>query len=56
MGDADYIYAFQQVIMPIAYEFAPDIVLGELVEALASRLASDIFLCSLRWLRRRRGR
>lgn len=29
MGDADYIYAFQQVIMPIAYEFAPDIVLGE---------------------------
>ena len=28
MGDADYIYAFQQVIMPIAYEFAPDMVLG----------------------------
>ena len=30
MGDADYIYAFQQVIMPIAYEFAPDFVIGEL--------------------------
>ena len=29
MGDADYIYAFQQIVMPIAYEFAPDIVLGE---------------------------
>ena len=29
MGDADYVYAFQQVVMPIAYEFAPDIVLGE---------------------------
>ncbi|GAA5829321.1 hypothetical protein JCM5353_004040 [Sporobolomyces roseus] len=27
MGDADYIYAFQQIVMPIAYEFAPDIVL-----------------------------
>ncbi|KAM0791687.1 hypothetical protein ACM66B_003961 [Microbotryomycetes sp. NB124-2] len=27
MGDADYIYAFQRVIMPIAYEFNPDIVL-----------------------------
>ncbi|SCV73395.1 BQ2448_7321 [Microbotryum intermedium] len=27
MGDADYIYAFQQIIMPIAYEFAPDFVL-----------------------------
>lgn len=29
MGDADYVYAFQQVVMPIAYEFAPDVVLGE---------------------------
>lgn len=28
MGDADYIYAFQQVVMPIAYEFAPDFVIG----------------------------
>ncbi|KAK4050595.1 Histone deacetylase hda1 [Microbotryomycetes sp. JL201] len=27
MSDADYIYAFQRVIMPIAYEFNPDIVL-----------------------------
>ncbi|GAA6064520.1 hypothetical protein JCM10212_004771 [Sporobolomyces blumeae] len=27
MGDADYIYAFQQIVMPIAYEFVPDIVL-----------------------------
>lgn len=27
MGDADYIYAFQQVVMPIAYEFAPDFVI-----------------------------
>jgi histone deacetylase 6 len=26
MGDADYIYAFQQVVMPIATEFDPDLV------------------------------
>ncbi|KAK2763229.1 Histone deacetylase hda1 [Arachnomyces sp. PD_36] len=27
MGDGDYMYAFQQVIMPIAYEFDPDLVI-----------------------------
>ena len=27
MGDADYIYAFQQVVMPIATEFDPDLVI-----------------------------
>ncbi|KAI5476584.1 hypothetical protein MNV49_007471 [Pseudohyphozyma bogoriensis] len=27
MTDADYIYAFQQVVMPIAYEFDPDFVI-----------------------------
>ena len=27
MGDADYIYAFQQVLMPIAIEFDPDLVI-----------------------------
>ncbi|KAI5300087.1 Histone deacetylase hda1 [Ascosphaera atra] len=27
MGDGDYLYAFQQVIMPIAYEFDPDLVI-----------------------------
>jgi acetoin utilization deacetylase AcuC-like enzyme len=26
--DDDYIYAFQHVLMPLAYEFQPDIVLG----------------------------
>jgi histone deacetylase 6 len=28
-NDVDYIYAFQHVVMPIAYEFDPDFVLGE---------------------------
>ncbi|BGP49310.1 Histone deacetylase hda1 [Rhodotorula kratochvilovae] len=27
MGDADYLYAFQRIVMPIAYEFAPDLVI-----------------------------
>lgn len=27
MGDADYIYAFQQIVMPIAVEFDPDLVI-----------------------------
>lgn len=27
MGDADYVYAFQQVVMPIATEFNPDLVI-----------------------------
>ena len=28
MGDGDYMYAFQQVVMPIATEFDPDLVIG----------------------------
>lgn len=28
MGDAEYLDAFQRVIMPIAQEFNPDIVIG----------------------------
>ena len=27
MGDADYIYAFQQIVMPVATEFNPDLVI-----------------------------
>ena len=28
MGDAEYIYAFQKVVMPIAMEFAPELVIS----------------------------
>lgn len=28
MGDGDYMYAFQQVVMPIAQEFDPDLVIS----------------------------
>ncbi|KAL8844126.1 MAG: hypothetical protein Q9176_001532 [Flavoplaca citrina] len=27
MGDSDYLYAFQQVVMPVAYDFNPDLVI-----------------------------
>lgn len=29
MGDADYMYAFQHIVMPVAFDFAPDLVLGK---------------------------
>jgi histone deacetylase 6 len=28
MTDADYIYAFREIVLPIAMEFNPDIVIG----------------------------
>lgn len=31
MGDADYMLAFQHVVMPVAYEFDPDLVISELL-------------------------
>lgn len=40
-NDADYLYAFQKIVMPICYEFAPELVLGEspLIERRWFRLA-----------------
>lgn len=29
MTDADYIYSFIRIVMPIAYEFAPELVISE---------------------------
>lgn len=37
MGDAEYIYAFQKVIMPIAMEFAPELVISRLLILLITR-------------------
>ena len=31
MGDGDYLFAFQQVVMPIAQEFNPDLVISMLL-------------------------
>ncbi len=29
MGDADYLHAFQKIVMPIAMEFAPELVMSK---------------------------
>ena len=29
MGDADYILAFQKIVMPIALEFSPELVMSQ---------------------------
>ncbi|KAL0633314.1 Histone deacetylase hda1 [Maublancomyces gigas] len=41
MGDGDYMYAFQRVVMPIALEFNPDIVIGEQFSAGFDAAAGD---------------
>lgn len=51
MGDADYLYAFQTIIMPIAYEFAPDLVISESHQCIHNAVNANL-LYSLCWLRR----
>lgn len=47
MGDGDYMYAFQQVVMPIAQEFDPDLVIGKyLVACHCQDLTFTDLLCS----------
>lgn len=31
MGDADYLHAFQRIVMPIGIEFSPDLVISSFV-------------------------
>lgn len=38
MGDADYILAFQKIVMPIALEFSPDLVMSPSLFSPASRM------------------
>lgn len=38
VGDADYIYAFQKVILPIGLEFAPDLVMSKSTQTAITRL------------------
>ena len=47
MGDSDYLFAFQHVVMPVAYDFDPDLVISEFIEPSSSELAE---LSSRRWL------
>ncbi|KAH9481512.1 Histone deacetylase clr3 [Psilocybe cubensis] len=47
MGDAEYIYAFQKVILPIATEFAPELVISKLQSAFLYGPAIDVRRISL---------
>jgi acetoin utilization deacetylase AcuC-like enzyme len=31
MGDAEYLFAFHRIVMPIAMEFSPDIVISKFI-------------------------
>lgn len=41
MGDGDYVHAFQEVVMPIATEFDPDLVISKMS---ANKLLSEILI------------
>lgn len=43
-GDGDYMFAFQHIVMPIAYEFAPELVISK---HLPPHLTSHIFQLQL---------
>lgn len=42
MGDADYIYAFQRIVMPIAMEFTPDLVISRYLQHCHSEILNRI--------------
>jgi hypothetical protein len=44
VGDADYIYAFQKVVMPIAYEFNPQLVIGRSRDVVLMQFLRDLML------------
>lgn len=46
MTDADYLYAFQQIIMPIAHEFCPDFVIGLFLLLLSPNFIDDWLIVS----------
>lgn len=37
MGDADYLHAFQSIVMPIAMEFAPEIVISKKILSICTQ-------------------
>lgn len=42
MGNAEYMYAFQKVIMPIAWEFDPDLVISKNPLTQSGRASTDL--------------
>jgi hypothetical protein len=51
-GDGDYIYAFQKIVMPIAYEFDPDLVISESCICIVRKADLTSSLCRIRCSRR----
>lgn len=50
MGDADYLHAFHKIVMPIAMEFAPELVIGARAVVLLTHGISLTIHASLRWI------
>ena len=51
MGDSEYIYAFNKVIMPILHEFAPDFILVSAgFDAAKGKIAIHFFANTSPWL------
>lgn len=44
MGDADYIHAFQKIVMPIGIEFAPDLVISTPLQPIFIYIGSDNYI------------
>lgn len=48
MGDADYLLAFQHIVMPVAYQFDPDLVISR--SSIAQCSARSLTCSSCRWI------
>ena len=48
MGDADYLLAFQHIVMPVAYQFDPDLVISR--QLIAQCSARVLMYSSCRWI------
>ena len=49
MGDADYLLAFQKIVMPIAMEFAPELVISTCTSESSLHCTRIDCSTSLRW-------
>jgi len=50
MGDSDYIHAFQKIVLPIAMEFSPELVISMLSLADALRISLSEATFSFGWV------
>jgi len=45
MGDADYLFAFQHIIMPVAFDFDPDMVISMLPVEKPGHVGANHYSC-----------